>query len=80
MQPLEDKTLQTKEKNIKPQEVITIFRNISEVSASDQWIGYPELQEFFDKGYYIEEFQQTAIDSNRFMITFNFRKFSQVTY
>ncbi|HEY6162951.1 MAG TPA: hypothetical protein VI112_17100 [Bacteroidia bacterium] len=67
---------QEDDSNIKPQEVITIFRNISEHRDSS-WTGYPELEEFFNKGYYIEDFKQTLLGEERYMITFTFRKFSR---
>jgi hypothetical protein len=66
--------------NMKPQEVVTIFRNVMDKTNEQQWIGYPELEEFFNKGFYIETFKQSIIDSERYMITFTFRKFNPATY
>ena len=63
------------DKNIKPQEVITIFRNIGDVTDSS-WRGYPELEDFFNKGYYIEDFKQTLLNEKMYMITFTFRRFN----
>lgn len=61
---------------IKPQEVITIFCNIKPGSEKDQWVEYPQLEQFFKKGYYIQDFKQTVLDSGRYMITFSFRRYS----
>ena len=43
---------------MQPQEVITIFRELKLKNEEKQWIGYPELEEFFQKGYFIEYFTQ----------------------
>lgn len=58
-----------------PQEVVTIFRELKVRTEQDQWVGYPELEEFFQKNYYIEDFTQTVIGNERYMITFIFRKY-----
>lgn len=63
-----------------PQEVVTIFRELKIKSEEKQWVGYPELEEFFEKGYYIENFTQTVIGNERYMITFIFRKYSPAQY
>jgi hypothetical protein len=69
-----------KEKHsIIPQEIITIFCRLQEPNDK-QWRDYPELDEFFKKGYYIEDFKQTLIGTDRYMITFAFRKFNPSTY
>jgi hypothetical protein len=61
---------------MKQQEVVTIFRELKSKSETKQWIGYPELEEFFDKDYYIEDFKQTIIGHERYMLTFIFRRYS----
>lgn len=65
---------------MQPQEVITIFRELKKENEEKQWVGYPELEEFFQKGYYIENFTQTTIGNDRYMITFIFRKYSSAQY
>ena len=62
---------------MKAQEVVTIFRELKIKSENKQWVGYPELEEFFEKDYYIEDFSQTIIGNERYMITFVFRKYSR---
>ncbi|MCE3229037.1 MAG: hypothetical protein K0S32_3588 [Bacteroidetes bacterium] len=71
---------QNKNNGIKPQEVITIFCDIKQKDTEQQWVDYPQLFEFFNKGYYIESFKQSIIGSDRYMITFTFRSFNAATY
>jgi hypothetical protein len=66
--------------NLKPQEVITLFRDINLKSSEEQSIHYKELEDLFKLGFYIENFQQTNIGTDRFMITFVLRKFNPSTY
>ncbi|HYG49791.1 MAG TPA: hypothetical protein VD905_02760 [Flavobacteriales bacterium] len=65
---------------MQPQEVITIFRELKLKNEEKQWIGYPELEEFFQKGYFIEYFTQIPIGNERFMITFLFKKHTDRQY
>ena len=65
---------------IKPQEVITLFRDVQLKNLEEQAIHYAELEDLFKLGFYIENFQQTMIGADRFMITFVLRKFNPTTY
>ena len=65
---------------IKPQEVITLFRDVQLKNLEEQAIHYSELEDLFKLGFYIENFQQTMIGPDRFMITFVLRKFNPTTY
>jgi hypothetical protein len=67
-------------KSLKPQEVVTLFRDVNIKSNEMQAIHYQELEDLFKLGFYIENFQQTVIGSDRFMITFVLRKFNPTTY
>jgi hypothetical protein len=64
---------------MKPQEVLSIF---TEVSAQDMDEKgnvvkmYPELDEFFDKGMYVEKVTQTCLENGKCMITFVFRYYN----
>ena len=65
---------------IKPQEVITLFRDINVKSHAQQAINYPELEDLFQKGFYVESSNQTFVGADRFIITFILRKFNPSTY
>jgi|LauGreDrversion4_2_1035121.scaffolds.fasta_scaffold176623_2 hypothetical protein len=65
---------------LKPQEVVTLFRDVNIKSNEMQAIHYQELEDLFKLGFYIENFQQTVIGADRFMITFVLRKFNPTTY
>lgn len=67
-------------KSLKPQEVVTLFRDVNIKSNEMQAIHYQELEDLFKLGFYIENFQQTVIGADRFMITFVLRKFNPTTY
>lgn len=56
------------------QEVMTVFRELVVRTEQNQWLDYPELKQFFDKGYHIEAFQQMVIGNERYLITFIFAK------
>ncbi len=61
---------------MKPQEVITIVTDIffdSQVKGARM---HPELDEFFDKGMYIEKVVQNCLDNGKCVITFVFRYYS----
>ena len=64
---------------MEPQEMITIFRKIKSEGDQKQWTDYPELHDFFKQGLYIEDFKQTMISADRYMITFSFRRYSQAS-
>jgi len=70
----------TESKTIKPQEVVTIFRDVKQKSENHDYVVYPEIEKFFENGFYIEDFKQTLIGTDRYMITFTFRKFNPSTY
>lgn len=65
---------------IKPQAVVTIFRDIIPKNIEKQWVEYPELEVFFEKGYYIENMMQVLVGTDRYMITFTFGKFKTSLY
>ena len=64
---------------MKPQEVITI---ITDRSASDPVDGtsvlitHPELDQFFEKGMYIENVVQSSLEKGGCAITFVFRYYN----
>jgi hypothetical protein len=64
----------------KPQEVITLFRDIKDKNNEAPVIHYPELEDLFQKGFYLESFNQTIIGTDRLIITFVLRKFNPTTY
>lgn len=66
--------------NMKPQEVITIFRELKTKDEEKQLESYPELDPFFEKDYYIESFNQTVIGNEKYMITFVFRQYHPAQY
>ncbi len=65
---------------IKPQEVITLFRDINVKGDEAQAIHYPELEDLFKDGFYVESFNQAFVGTDRFIITFVLRKFNKNTY
>jgi hypothetical protein len=65
---------------IKPQEVITLFRDIKIKGDEAQAIHYPELEDLFKDGFYVESFNQAFVGTDRFIITFVLRKFNKNTY
>jgi hypothetical protein len=70
-----DETIKTK-----PQEVITLFRDIEDKNNERPLIHYPELEDLFQKGFYVESFNQTIIGTDRLIITFILRKFNATTF
>jgi hypothetical protein len=64
---------------MKPQEVITIMINMSanDVQNEDSLVKmHPELDQFFDKGMYIEKIVQNTIEGGKCVITFLFRHYN----
>jgi hypothetical protein len=64
----------------KSQEVITLFRDIKAKSNEMPSIHYQELEELFQKGFYVESFNQTMVGTEQLIITFILRKFNPTTY
>ena len=63
----------------KKQEVITIITEINiETDAKNELMikTYPALDILFDKGMYIERFNQTYINNGKYIITFIFRHYN----
>jgi hypothetical protein len=64
---------------MKPQEIVSIF---TEVDPQDLKVKgnvlkeYPELDEYFDKGMYVEKVTQTCPEKGKCMITFVFRYYN----
>jgi hypothetical protein len=65
---------------LNPQEVVTIFREVNPKNSEGKWVLYPKLKNFFEKGFYIESFQQALIGTERYMITFSLRKINPSPY
>ena len=62
----------------KAQEVITIFSDIPYGATSKS---YPELDEWLEKGMYVESFRQTQSDStSKYIITFLLRYYNVSTF
>lgn len=64
---------------MKPQEVITIMTEISESDLQNKASvvkTHPELDQFFDKGMYIEKVVQSSLENGRCAITFVFRHYN----
>lgn len=63
---------------MKPQEVITIMTEMttSEDGKSNVVKMHPELDQFFDKGMYIEKLVQTCLENGKCIITFVFRYYN----
>jgi len=64
---------------MKPQEVITIMTEMSAGNSGDNTSivkTHPELDQFFDKGMYIEKVVQSCLDDGRCIITFVFRYYN----
>jgi hypothetical protein len=59
--------------NIHPQEIITVFRDM-ELKDGKQHITYPEIEKFLKEGYYVENFKQLMIGTDKFMTTFILKK------
>ena len=60
----------------KKQEVVTIITEINiETDAKNELMikTYPALDILFDKGMYIERFNQTYINNGKYIVTFIFR-------
>lgn len=66
--------------SIKPQEIITLIRNMDTQSKDKNLIEYLELNEYYENGYYVEDFKLTLINADKYMITFSLRKFNPSTY
>jgi hypothetical protein len=63
----------------KKQEVVTIITEINiETDAKNELMikTYPALDILFDKGMYIERFNQTYINNGKYIITFIFRHYN----
>jgi hypothetical protein len=63
----------------KKQEVVTIITEINiETDAKNELMikTYPALDILFDKGMYIERFNQTYINNGNYIITFIFRHYN----
>jgi hypothetical protein len=64
---------------MKPQEVITIMLDISAGDAENKGSVvkmHPELDQFFDKGMYIEKLVQSSLENGKCAITFVFRHYN----
>lgn len=64
---------------MKPQEVITIMTEMSANNPQDKKSviqTHPELDQFFDKGMYIEKVVQSCLENGRCAITFVFRYYN----
>ena len=64
---------------MKPQEVITIMVDLSLADAqvkNNVVRMHPELDQFFDKGMYIEKVVQSCPDNGKCVITFVFRYYN----
>lgn len=64
---------------MKPQEVITIMTEMSATNSTNKTSVvkiHPELDEFFDKGMYIEKIVQSCLENGRCAITFVFRYYN----
>jgi 3'-phosphoadenosine 5'-phosphosulfate sulfotransferase len=62
-----------------PQEVITIIIDISAADAGNKEAVikmHPELDQFFDKGMYIEKLVQNSLENGKCAITFVFRHYN----
>ena len=63
----------------KKQEVVTIITEINiETDAKNELMikTYPALDILFEKGMYIERFNQTYINNGKYIITFIFRHYN----
>ena len=63
----------------KKQEVVTIITEINiEAAAKNELLikTYPALDILFEKGMYIERFNQTYIENGKYIITFIFRHYN----
>jgi hypothetical protein len=64
---------------MKPQEVITIMTEMSASNSTDKISvvkTHPELDQFFDKGMYIENVVQSFLENGKCAITFVFRYYN----
>ena len=64
---------------MKPQEIISIFTDVNpeDLNGNNNVVKmYPELDEFFDKGMYVEKVTQTCLEKGKCMITFVFRYYN----
>jgi hypothetical protein len=70
--------MKSKYKQMKQQEIITIISNIPKNLHGEQSVvnTYPELQEFFEKGMYVESIVQSCLVDGRFVITFVLRYYN----
>lgn len=68
-----------KQQIMKPQEVISIIADISPSDLDNKGNlakSYPELDQFFDKGMYIENIVQSPFGNRKCIITFVFRYYN----
>jgi 3'-phosphoadenosine 5'-phosphosulfate sulfotransferase len=64
---------------MKPQEVITIITEMSISNSPDNSSlvkAHPELDQFFEKGMYIEKLVQSCLENGKCAITFVFRHYN----
>ena len=62
---------------MKAQEIVTIFSDIPNDATMKT---YPELEEWFNKGMYVESFQQTqSVSTGKYVITFILRYYNVST-
>jgi hypothetical protein len=62
---------------MKAQEVVTVFSDIPNDATLKT---YPELEEWFNKGMYVESFQQTqSASTSKYVITFILRYYNVST-
>lgn len=64
---------------MKPQEIITIMVDMFTGDAMNKSTvvkTHPELDQFFDKGMYIENITQNCLENGKCIITFTFRYYS----
>lgn len=64
---------------MKPQEVITLMIDLQEGHSQEKSNlvnTHPELDQFFNKGMYIESAYQNCLDNGKCIITFIFRYYN----
>lgn len=70
--------MKSKYKQVQQQEIITIVSTIPKNVNDNQVVvtTYPELQEFFEKGMYVESVVQSCLVDGRCIITFVLRYYN----
>lgn len=64
---------------MKPQEVITMMVDMSTTESQDKSSvvrTHPQLDQFFDKGMYIEKMTQNCLENGKCIVTFVFRYYN----